>query len=60
MKFGKFEIYGGVFILIAIVVGMYILLHFAFEEDKLQQQTKQLEIQREIVLIEKGSCTNEQ
>ena len=35
MKFGKFEIYTGVFIAIAVVAVLYIILHFTLQEERL-------------------------
>lgn len=59
MKFGKFEIDMGVFVAITIVLILYIVLHFTIEEEKLKEQTKQLEIEREIVTIKEGNYINE-
>ena len=56
MKFGKFEIYNGVFIAIAVVVVLYIILHFTLQEERLHEETKQLELKREILILERGNC----
>lgn len=56
MKFGKFEIYNGVFIAIALVAVLYIILHFTLQEERLHEETKQLELKREILILERGNC----
>lgn len=58
MKFGKFEIYGGVFVVIAIVVALYFILHFTLEEEKLLEETKQLELRKEILILEQSDEIN--
>ncbi len=56
MKFGKFEIYNGVFIAIALVAVLYIILHFTLQEERLHEETKQLELKKEILILERGNC----
>ena len=58
MKFGKFEIEMGVFVAIAVVLITYIVLHFTIEEERLKEQTKQLEIEKEIIMLKEGNYVN--
>lgn len=58
MKLGKFEIsdvFIGGLILTAI---LFIILHFTLAEEKLKEETKQLELKKEILLLEKGDLEN--
>lgn len=52
MSFGKFEVSEYAIGAVALVVILFIILHFTLEEEKLKEQTKQLEIQKQIVEIE--------
>ena len=54
IKFGKFEINVSEFFVgaICIVVLIYIVLTMTLEEEKLKERTKQLELVKEIVLLE--------
>ena len=54
IKFGKFEINVSEFCIgaICIVVLIYIILTMTLEEEKLKEKTKQLELVKEIVLLE--------
>lgn len=54
IKFGKFEINVSEFCVgaICIVVLIYIVLTMTLEEEKLKERTKQLELVKEIVLLE--------
>lgn len=54
IKFGKFEINVNEFCVgaICIVVLIYIVLTMTLEEEKLKERTKQLELVKEIVLLE--------
>lgn len=59
MKWGKLEIndffIAGVFITILLCV----VLHFTIKEEQLKEETKQLELKKEIMILEKGEFNNE-
>lgn len=52
MEFGKFKVSEYAIGAIALVVILFIILHFTLEEERLKEQTKQLELQKQIVEIE--------
>lgn len=52
MSFGKFKVSEYAIGAVALVVILFIILHFTLEEEKLKEQTKQLEIQKQIVEID--------
>ena len=52
MSFGKFKVNEYAIGAVALVVILFIILHFTLEEEKLKEQTKQLEIQKQIVEID--------
>lgn len=52
MKFGKFEINDFTIAGIFIVIFICIVLHFTFVEEKLKEETKQLELKKEILILE--------
>lgn len=52
MSFGKLKVSEYAIGAVALAVILFIILHFTLEEEKLKEQTKQLEIQKQIVEIE--------
>ena len=52
MKFGKFEINDFTIAGIFIVILLCIVLHFTLVEEKLKEETKQLELKKEILILE--------
>lgn len=52
MEFGKFKVSEYAIGAVALIVILFIILHFTLEEEKLKEQTKQLELQKQIVEIE--------
>ena len=53
MKFGKFEVSEYAIGAIALVAIIFAVLHFTIEEERLKAQTKQLELQKQIIELEK-------
>ena len=54
MKFGKFEISEFCIGAICFTLLVYIVLNATLSEEEMKEKTKQLELQKEIVLLEKG------
>ena len=52
MKFGKFEINDFTIAGIFIVILLCIVLHFTLVEEKLKEETKQLELKKELLILE--------
>ena len=52
MEFGKFKVSEFTIGTVAFVVILFTLLYFTIEEEKLKEQTKQLELQKQIIEIE--------
>lgn len=52
MEFGKFKVSEFTIGAVALVVILFTLLYFTIEEEKLKEQTKQLELQKQIIEIE--------
>lgn len=52
MKFGKFEISEYIVGSLCIILLLSIVLHFTIEERKVKERTKQLELEKEIILLE--------
>ena len=59
MKWGKFEICDSCIAGIFLALILFIILHFTLAEEKLKEETKQLELKKEIILLEKGDSNNE-
>lgn len=53
MRFGKFEISQQTIIAIVLVLMLFLVLHYTIEEVRIKEETKQLELQKEIILLEK-------
>lgn len=58
MKLGKFEISDGFSYGLVLIAILFIILHFTLAEEKLKEETKQLELKKEILLLEKGDLEN--
>ena len=52
MNFGKFRVSEYAIGAVALVVILVSILHFTLEEEKLKEQTKQLELQKQIIELE--------
>lgn len=59
MKWGKFEINDGLIAAVFIAIILFIVLHYTLAEERLKEETKQLELKKEIILLEKGENQNE-
>lgn len=58
MRLGKFEICDGFIYGLVLAAILFIILHFTLAEEKLKEETKQLELKKEILLLEKGDLEN--
>lgn len=59
MKWGKFELSDGFIAGLFLAVIFAIILHYTLAEERLKEETKQLELKKEIILLEKGDLENE-
>ncbi len=57
MKFGKFELSNYFIGAVALVVILYIVLHFTYEEEKLKERTKQLQLEQNITQMKEGEAS---
>ena len=53
MKFGKFELSDWFIAGLFLTILLCIVLHFTLEEERLKEETKQLELKKEIIILEK-------
>ena len=53
MEFGKFKVSEYCIGIVAFVLILFFILHFTLEEERLKEQTKQLELQKQITEINK-------
>lgn len=53
MKFGKFEISNYFIGAVTLIIILYIVLYFTYELERLKEQTKQLELQKSIIMVQK-------
>lgn len=53
MKWGKLQISEEFIFCVFIASIFFIILHFTLAEEKLKEETKQLELKKEIILLEK-------
>ena len=53
MKFGKFEISEFCIGAILVSVILFLVLHYTLAEEELKEKTEQLQLEKEIILLEK-------
>lgn len=60
MKFGKFEINGFCIGVIVLCVILFLVLHYTLAEETLKEKTRQLELEKEIVIMQQNNINNDE
>lgn len=58
MKFGKFEINEFCIGAIVLCVILFLVLHYTIAEETIKEKTRQLELEKEIVLMQQNNINN--